>query len=216
MFTGIIEETGVIRAMRAADAGATMLIEAGMVSGLKPGDSVAVNGVCLTVTECRDRTFACDLSGETLHRSSLGRARAGSAVNLERALAVGDRLGGHFVQGHVDGMGRLLAAVPSGRSVIMEFSFPSELERYLVGKGSVAVDGISLTIASLQSGLFGVAVIPFTYRMTNLSRLAPGDDVNLEADILAKYFDRFVQLGLIREPAAETHLTVDQLREQGY
>lgn len=217
MFTGIIEEAGLIRSLRPASAGAFIQIEADRIApGLKPGDSVAVNGVCLTVREIAGQRFTCDLSAETLRRSSLGRATAGTIVNLERPLAVGDRLGGHIVQGHIDGVGKFVSSVSTGDGVDMEFSFPPELERYFVSKGSVAVDGISLTVASLKENSFVVAVIPHTYRVTNLHRLRPGDAVNLEGDILAKYFARFFQLGLIREPAPNRRLTVDELREQGY
>jgi riboflavin synthase len=217
VFTGIIEEVGLIRSLRPASAGASIQIEAVLIApGLKPGDSVAVNGVCLTVREITGQRFACDLSAETLRRSSLGQAMAGTIVNLERPLAVGARLGGHIVQGHIDGVGKLISSLPSGEGVEMEFSFPPELERYFVSKGSVAVDGVSLTVASLKESSFVVAVIPHTYRGTNLHRLRPGDTVDLEGDILAKYFERFFQLGLIRDPAPNRRLTVDELREQGY
>ena len=217
MFTGIIEETGLIRSLRPVSAGAWIQVEAGRIApDLKPGDSVAVNGVCLTVRQIADRCFTCDLSAETLRRTSLGRALAGTFVNLERPLAVGDRMGGHIVQGHVDGVGKLISSIASGEGVEMQFSFPPELERYFVGKGSVAVDGISLTVASLAEKSFVVAVIPHTYRMTNLHRLQPGDAVNLEGDILAKYFERFFALGLGRESALDRRLTIDRLREQGF
>ena len=217
MFTGIIEETGLIRSLRPAAVGASIQVEAGRIaSGLRPGDSVAVNGVCLTVREITGSCFTCDLSAETLRRSSLGRALAGTIVNLERPLAVGDRLGGHIVQGHIDGVGKLISSVASGEGVEMRFSFPPELERYFVSKGSVAVDGISLTVASLTGDSFVVAVIPHTYRVTNLHGLKAGDTVNLEGDILAKYFERFFELGLGRKPAPEDPLTVDKLREQGF
>ena len=217
MFTGIIEETGIIRSIRPASAGATVFIEAErIVADLKTGDSIAVNGACLTVTEPAGRIFSCDVSPETLHRTTLGRTGAGTTVNLERAMAIGDRLGGHIVQGHVDGVGQLVTAVPSGEGMVMEFSFPVELERYLVGKGSIAVDGISLTVASLRTRSFGVAVIPLTYRATNLRHLKPGDPVNLESDLLARYFERFFQLGLTANRTKGSGLTEDRLREQGY
>ena len=217
MFTGIIEETGLIRSLRPASAGASIQVEAGRVaSSLKAGDSVAVNGVCLTVRASTGLCFACDLSAETLRCSSLGRAVAGTIVNLERPLAVGDRLGGHIVQGHIDGVGKLISSAASGEGVEMRFSFPPELERYFVSKGSVAVDGISLTVASLTGNSFVVAVIPHTYSVTNLKRLKPGDVVNLEGDILAKYFERFFELGLGRQPAPDGRLSVNKLREQGF
>jgi riboflavin synthase len=217
LFTGIIEDAGIIRSLRPAAAGALIRIEAGRIApDLKAGDSVAVNGVCLTVTQIDGPSMSCDMSAETLRCSSFGHVREGTAVNLERPLAIGDRLGGHFVQGHVDGVGKLVASVSSGAAVEMEFSFPPEMGRYMVVKGSVAIDGISLTVAALKKDSFIVAVIPHTYRVTNLHTLKPGDAVNLEGDILAKYFERFFQLGLIQEPAPKRKLTVDDLREQGY
>jgi riboflavin synthase len=217
VFTGIVEATGIIRARNAAGGGATLLIEAeGIVPGLKTGDSIAVNGACLTVVEIGARDFVCDLSAETLRRTTLGKVREGISVNLERPLAIGARLGGHFVLGHVDGIGRLVSAVSIGEGMEMEFSVPAELERYLVAKGSVAIDGISLTIAQLRASGFNVAVIPYTYRVTNLHQLRPGDAVNLEGDVLAKYFERFFQLGLMPERKPERKLTVEELKEQGY
>lgn len=198
MFTGIIEEVGGIRALRRGYQGAGMVIAAERISGsLKTGDSVSVNGVCLTVTRQDDRTFSCDLSAETLARSSFQRAREGTPVNLERPVMVGGRLGGHIVQGHVDGVGRLVESVASGDGQVTEISYPRELARYLVHKGSVAVDGISLTIAELGAGSFKVAVIPHTWQSTNLRSLPPGSPVNLEVDPLGKYFERFFQLGLV-------------------
>lgn len=217
MFTGIVEATGVIRARAATSSGATLLIEAeGIVREIKAGDSIAVNGVCLTVVDINAREFVCDLSTETLRRTTLGKMREGISVNLERPLAIGDRLGGHYVLGHVDGIGRLVSAVFIGEGMEMEFAVPAELERYLVAKGSVAIDGISLTIAQLRGNGCTVAVIPYTYRVTNLHQLRPGDAVNLEGDVLAKYFERFFQLGLLPERKHERKMTVEELREQGY
>lgn len=196
LFTGIIEEIGRVRSLRRERQGAVLEISAPQLApALNPGDSVAVNGVCLTVTGRRGELFSCDLSGETLARSSLGLARGGTYVNLERALLAGARFGGHIVQGHVDGMGALVSSAPSGGGGVMEFSFPHELERYLVPKGSIAVDGISLTVAELGRRSFRVAVIPYTWKGTNLQHMRVGDPVNLEADLLAKYFERFFQLG---------------------
>ena len=211
MFTGIIEEVGIVGAMRAGPQEATLTIKAPHIGpSVKTGESVAVNGVCLTVTRVAGDEFTCDLSTETLRRSSLRQVRAGAPVNLERALALGDRLGGHMVQGHVDGVGNLASSVRSGEGWDMEFSFPQELERFLVQKGSIAVDGISLTIASLGNRCFKVAVIPHTYRVSNLGSLRIGDPVNLETDLFGKYFERFIQLGLLearrRRSAVETLL----------
>ena len=204
MFTGIIEETGSILSHRSEREGALLVIETRTLSaGLRNGDSVAVNGVCLTVTHCDDKTFSCQLSMETLGRTSFGTASAGTPVNLERPMKAGDRFGGHFVLGHVDGVGRLLSASTSGDGSNMRFEFPPELERYFVYKGSVAVDGISLTIATLEKGSFSVAVIPHTLNVTNFKDLKVGAPVNLEVDILGKYFERFFQLGLTQRRAGE-------------
>lgn len=215
MFTGIIEETGKIEVLRIGKQGAAIRISAKSIpSTLKTGDSIAVNGVCLTAAASDSCAFECDISAETLRRTSFESTREGAAVNLERPLAVGSRLGGHFVLGHVDGMGKLLFSKPSGAGVEMMFGFPRELDRYLVYKGSIAVDGISLTIASLEEASFSVAVIPHTLQNTNLMHLRIGDLVNLEVDILGKYFERFYQLGLLAGKGPK--ITVDYLKEQGY
>ncbi len=215
MFTGIVEATGLIRALRHTKAGAAMTVSApGIAGDLKVGDSIAVNGVCLTTVRCAQDSFDCDLSPETLARTSFGRAREGAPVNLERPLAVGSRLGGHFVQGHVDGIGTIAAMTPAGDGAVMSIEFPLPLERYLVSKGSIAVDGVSLTVASITGNSFGVAVIPYTLQQTNLGRLRPGDLVNLEVDILAKYFERFFQLGLGQERSDKWN--VEYLKEQGF
>ncbi len=215
MFTGIIEETGRIEALRAGSQGGSVRISARSApSDLHPGDSIAVSGVCLTVTSTGGTSFTCELSAETLRRTAFEHAREGAIVNLERALTVGSRLGGHFVLGHVDGTGKLLSSRPSGVGVEMAFSYPRELERYIVFKGSIAVDGISLTIASLEDTNFGVAVIPHTLENTNLKHMRPGDPVNLEVDILGKYFERYLRLGLLEGKGAK--ITPDYLKEQGY
>jgi riboflavin synthase len=161
LFTGIIEEVGTILNLRRQSSGGVLVVGAEAVTdGLKPGDSVAVNGACLTVTEASPRSLTCDLSSETLERSTFGRQREGARVNLERSLAVGSRFGGHFVLGHVDRVGRLLSRSPSGGGWLFSFEFPTELAPYFVSKGSAAVDGISLTVASITETTFAVAVIP--------------------------------------------------------
>ncbi len=199
LFTGIIEEVGRLLSLRRGYQGAALDVAAETVpSSLQVGDSIAVNGVCLTATHCRRGGFSCDLSSETLDRSAFQQMREGDPLNLERPLAVGGRLGGHIVQGHVDGIGRLLSSTSSGEGQVLEFSFTRDLERYLVSKGSIAVDGISLTISELRRQSFKVAVIPHTWRSTNLPHLRVGSTVNLEADLLAKYFERFIQLGLVQ------------------
>ncbi len=215
MFTGIIEDLGTFQAPNHEAAGTSLTVAARKIADeLKAGDSVAVNGVCLTATRTENGVFTCDLSPETLQRTCLGRLREGVALNLERPLAVGDRLGGHFVMGHVDGIGRLASTAPNGSGCVMSFCFPPELARYLVYKGSIAVDGISLTIASLANESFTVAVIPHTLEVTNLKALRPGDEVNLEVDILGKYFERFLQLGLLQDRPGK--LTFEYLKEQGF
>jgi riboflavin synthase len=216
MFTGIIEEVGTIQELRFISEGAVLTAAARIVpSDLKIGDSIAVNGVCLTATRTGQGSFSCDISAETLRLSSFKQARQGSKINLERSMMLGGRLGGHFVQGHVDGVGELASKTRSGEGWEISFEFPRDLERYLVYKGSIAVDGISLTIAALEKNSFSVAVIPHTLESTNLNHLGIGDPVNLEVDILGKYFERFFQLGLIQGEKS-TKLTVEYLRDQGF
>jgi riboflavin synthase len=217
VFTGIIEETGIIQDLRMIVEGAVITIASKVIpASLKIGDSVSINGVCLTATRVGTESFLCDISSETLQRSGFGQARKGAIVNLERSLMIGDRLGGHFVLGHVDDVGKLAGKISSGEGYELSFDFPQKLERYLVHKGSIAVNGISLTIASLGKGSFSVAVIPHTYQSTNLSRLMIGDAVNLEVDILGKYFERFFQLGVSQGSKTESKLTMDYLKNQGF
>lgn len=217
MFTGIIEEIGIIQELRLASEGAAITISCRViVPDLKIGDSVAVNGVCLTATSIGSDFFVCDISAETLRRSSLRQARSGAKVNLERALMAGGRLGGHFVSGHVDDVGTLAGKTASGEGYEMTFAFPKELERYLVYKGSIAINGISLTISSLQTEKFSVAVIPHTFTATNLNQLSVGDPVNLEVDILGKYFERYFQLGLASSQKSESKITAEYLINQGF
>jgi riboflavin synthase len=215
VFTGIIEETGRIEDLRHGYQGATINIAAKLVlAGMKQGDSIAVNGVCLTVVQKNDASFVCDLSSETLRRTSLGKAREGTVVNLERPLAMDARLGGHFVQGHVDAVGRVARMLPEGGGSVLSIEFPPDLGRYVVPKGSIAVDGISLTIASLEPRLFSVAIIPHTLRATNLRTLRAGDPVNLEVDILGKYVERLLQPEMQQNNASKWN--VEYLKEQGF
>ena len=193
MFTGIIEELGSVESFEAHDGGARMIFAASLVtSDSKDGDSISVNGVCLTALDVTPESFAADLSQETLDRSTLGALRAGSRVNLERAVTPSTRLGGHIVQGHVDGRGTFVGATEHGDFWTVRIGFPPELSRYLVHKGSVSVEGISLTIASLGEDHFDIAVIPKTWELTNLSTLKSGDHVNLEVDVIAKYVERML------------------------
>jgi riboflavin synthase len=195
MFTGIVEETGRVAAVQVTPEGARLEIVAPLVAaGARVGDSVAVNGVCLTATEVSEglARLAFDAVPETLSRTNVGSLRSGDRVNLERPLAVGDRLGGHIVQGHVDGVGRIAALTPEGSATRVAIAAPEALMRYVVEKGSVAVDGISLTVAGVDGGEFAVAIIPHTWEVTNLSYRRVGDMVNLEVDILAKYVERLM------------------------
>lgn len=193
MFTGIIEEIGRVRSIQPNGENARIVIEARTVTeDTKHGDSIAVNGVCLTALDIQQDSFAADVSRETLDRSTLGGLNVGTAVNLERAVTPATRLGGHIVQGHVDATGRFLSAVDHQGSWTMRIGYPPDVARYLVFKGSVAVEGISLTIANLADDYFEIAIIPKTWEVTNLSQLKPGDRVNLEADVIAKYVERIL------------------------
>ncbi len=193
MFTGIIEELGRVREIEKRGEDARIVIEAHTVTqNSKNGDSISVNGVCLTALVVESDSFAADVSKETLFRSTLGRLYTGSPVNLERAVTPETRLGGHIVQGHVDATGKLISSEKHGDSWTFRFAYPKEIARYLVFKGSVAVDGISLTIADLANDQFEIAVIPKTLELTNFSQLKPGDEVNLEADVIAKYVERML------------------------
>jgi riboflavin synthase len=208
-------EVGRVRHASRRGDGAYFVISARLVlEGTRIGDSISINGVDLTVIEMGADYFSADASLETLNRSTLGNLKAGSRVNLERALAVGERMGGHMVQGHVDGTGELLSVSAEGNAYRCRLAFPRELGRYIAEKGSIAVDGISLTVAALEADWFEVVVIPHTWRETTLAAVKRGDRVNLEVDVLAKYVERMLGPGN-REPA-KTKLTVRHLTEQGY
>ena len=187
MFTGIVEELGRIRAV---GKGQLTVAAQKALDGTEPGDSIAVNGACLTVIAVGDGTFSVEVVPETLRRTNLGNLHLGETVNLERALAVGGRLGGHFVQGHVDGTGRILSMTPEGESVLMKISASSEVMHYLVEKGFIAVDGVSLTIIERDATSFSVSLVTFTRQNTTLGGRRLGDPVNLEVDIIAKYVER--------------------------
>src|SRR5437773_7184165 len=193
MFTGIIEELGHVRSVVKRSENARIVIEARTITeDTHDGDSIAVNGVCLTALETTPKSFAADVSKETLLRSTLGSLRTGSPVNLERAVTPATRLGGHIVQGHVDARRKFLGSEDHGESWTFRFAYPREISKYLVFKGSVAVEGISLTIANLTDEYFDIAVIPKTFEVTNFSSLKPGDLVNLEVDVIAKYVERIL------------------------
>lgn len=215
MFTGIIEELGKIVELRPHVGGAKIRIAATLVAdGTKDGDSIAVNGVCLTALESTAAGFSADISKETLERSTLGNLAVGSRVNLERAVTPSTRLGGHIVQGHVDARGEFISAIQNGDFWTVRIGYPKEISNYLVYKGSVSVEGISLTIASLTVDHFEIALIPKTWELTNLSTLEPGDPVNLEADVIAKYVERIL-IGRDKTPAAGS-VTMDTLKNAGF
>jgi len=196
VFTGIVEELGEITAVEnLGDASRFRLRGPVVTDGAKHGDSIAVNGVCLTVVEHEGDEFTADVMAETLDRSSLGALAVGSRVNLERPMALGARLGGHIVQGHVDGTGQILARTPSENWEIVKISLPAEITRYVVEKGSITVDGISLTVVEAGADFFTVSLIPTTLALTTLGLKQPGDPVNLEVDVIAKYVERLVGAG---------------------
>jgi riboflavin synthase len=206
VFTGIVEELGTVASVEPLVDGTRLTVHGPLVSSdAKIGDSIAVNGVCLTVVEVSGESFGVDVVQETLRRSSLKNLSAGDRVNLERAMALGDRLGGHIVQGHVDGTGVLRAVEPDG---VTRFDLPARLSRYVVEKGSITVDGVSLTVVDAGGGEFSVALIPTTKELTTLGVLGPGDEVNIEVDVLAKHVERLAAAHL-------EHLTNDAAAHSG-
>jgi len=193
MFTGIVREQGQVVSAEAGGAGVRLVVDAPVTAGaVVVGDSVSISGVCLTVTAAANGSLAFDVVHETLNRTAFGDLAPGTPVNVEPALRAGDPLGGHYVQGHVDGVGRIRRIDPEGDGRRVWIDPPSELERYLVEKGSVAIDGVSLTVAQLDESGFAVALIPHTLAVTTLGGRAAGDLVNLEVDVLAKYVERLV------------------------
>lgn len=217
MFTGIIEHLGKIESLASGTEGGRLRIAtsgaADIAASMKLGDSISVNGCCLTVVEFGGGHFCADLSGETLRRTSFAEKKPGQGVNLERPLAADARLGGHFVQGHVDGVGRVARILPEGDNWWLSIRVPEDLRRYVAEKGSIAVDGISLTVARWQGGVADIAVIPFTYEHTNVGAMVPGDGVNIEVDILAKYVESLISA---RQSPAESRLKIKDLTEQGF
>jgi riboflavin synthase len=217
MFTGIIEHVGKIEGLELSNDGGRLCVN---ISGawaeaapLKISDSIAVNGCCLTVVESDVGHFAADLSGETLRRTALGEKKPGAPVNLERPLIASARLGGHFVQGHVDTVGRVTQLVREGDTWWLSVRVPEDLRRYVAEKGSIAIDGISLTVARWRDGIADFAIIPFTYEHTSIHALAIGDFVNIECDILAKYVESLIE---VRHGQPAPRVTVTELVEQGF
>ncbi|MCK5653625.1 MAG: riboflavin synthase [Dehalococcoidia bacterium] len=205
MFTGIVEEIGTVRAAR---PGQLLIAAQKVLEDTRPGDSVAVNGVCLTATALAPDSFSVDVMPETLGRTNLGALRPGDGVNLERPLAVGGRFGGHFVQGHVDGVGRVVSVTPEKEALLLKFEALQEIMRYIVAKGFIAVDGVSLTVVECNSTSFTVSLVTFTLENTTLGGRRPGNMVNLEVDIIAKY------VAPLREEA--TAITMEFLAEHGF
>ena len=206
MFTGLVETIGIIDSLRPEGPGVRLLVRAGVVADdASLGDSIAINGCCLTVVEKNGETLGFDAGSETLSRTNLGKLLPGSRVNLERSLKVGDRLGGHYVNGHIDAVGTLDQVKQEGAWAFYWFRVPQELSRQMASKGSITVDGVSLTLVDVQPGLFSVALIPHTLETTTLGKLIPGDAVNIETDILAKYVEQQLQFKHeIRNPKSET------------
>jgi len=213
MFTGIIEELGTVASMTTRPTGARITVRCKTVlSDASEGVSIAVNGVCLTALDIRPDSFSADVAPETLRRTNLGALAAGSRVNLERPLSPTGRLSGHIVQGHVDGTGELLGLEALGdENWWLRVRVPVELDPFLVFKGSIAIDGISLTIAALEADVLSVTIIPHTFRHTTLGGYQPGARVNLECDVLAKHVEK-----LLRKVELKNPLTVEKLREQGF
>lgn len=215
MFTGIVEELGTIRSIRRGAASAVLSIGAeAVLSDLRIGDSVAVNGVCLTATGVDGSGFTADVMHETLQRSSLGALGPGSRVNLERAMAADGRFGGHIVSGHIDGTGTIAERRRDDNAVWYTVSASPALLRYIVEKGSIAIDGISLTVASVEADRFSVSVIPHTAAVTLLGAKGPGDVVNLETDIIGKYVERLLRPA--DTPAARSGISLEFLAENGF
>lgn len=193
VFTGIVRELGRIVSLEGDEEQARLVVAApGLAPGLEIGDSMAVDGCCLTVVDLEQESIAFDLSAETLSRSAIGSLGAGQSVNLEPAIRVGESLGGHYVQGHVDAVGRVRSLVPEGDGVRMWIELPPDVLRYCVEKGSLTAQGVSLTVAELTDDAVAVALIPHTLEMTTLGKVGPGDSVNLEADVIAKYVERLL------------------------
>ncbi|NLN94309.1 MAG: riboflavin synthase [Candidatus Hydrogenedens sp.] len=207
MFTGLIEDVGVVSRRSGADLA---ILSKKLLDDLKDGDSVSVNGACLTVAALTREGFVVQVSPESYARTTLGALRPGHAVNLERAMRADGRFGGHFVLGHVDGVGRVVSVRPQGEFTLWTFQAPEEVSRYLVPKGSIAIDGISLTVANLEKDTFSVAIIPVTIEHTTLSLRKSGDQVNMEADVIGKHVRHFMKND------ATSGVTTDLLARNGF
>lgn len=211
MFTGIVEETGRIRAIGAEGISIAAAL---VLDGLHSGDSIAVNGVCLTVTDFDKNSFQADVMPETVRCTALSALRRGNLVNLERALEVSSRLGGHIVSGHVDGVGLIKGFKTEGNAVLLRVSAAAEIIKYIIPKGSVALDGISLTVVEVAADSFTVSLIPHTRANTDLQEKQPGEKINIENDIIGKYVDRFLHYGAAQKDTVG--ITKDLLRKYGF
>lgn len=215
MFTGIIEETGIVRGIKTKPDSSALIISGEVIfDDLKLGDSVAVNGVCLTVSELSGKTFTADVMHETLSRSSVGSLKEGSRVNLERAMPANGRFGGHIVSGHIDGTGVIADIKKDGNAVLYKIKAPEKIMKYIVEKGSVAIDGVSLTVTDTGPDSFGVSIIPHTSVFTILSEKSPGDTVNLENDIIGKYIEKLI--GFEQAVKPDSKITMEFLTKFGY
>lgn len=217
MFTGIIEGLGAVAAVRPAGQGRRLAIAAGFdLDGTKVGDSIAVSGACLTAVAVAGRQFEADVSPETLAKTTLGSVRVGERVNLERALRLSDRIDGHLVSGHTDGTGVIDSREAAGNAVVVTVRVPEALTRYMIVKGSVAVDGVSLTINRLEAGRFSVSIIPHTGKLTTIGFKPKGDPVNIEVDLIGKYVEKFLAARSDRPAGAPSGVSMELLAKAGY
>ena len=217
MFTGIVEEIGIIKNVKRGGRSVVLEIQARKVlEDLRVGDSIATNGVCLTVVSFSNGKFQADVMPETMRRTNLGTLRSGDRVNLERALCLNGRLGGHIVSGHVDGTGDIVAKEQDENAILVTITTASEVLRYIVAKGSITIDGISLTVVSVDTGSFQVSIIPHTQQETTLVHKRVGETVNLENDVLAKYVEKLLHLERVVPEEKRTGLTLDFLSANGF
>jgi riboflavin synthase len=218
MFTGIVEAKGEIVSLTPKGGDMTLRIRTGALdlADVQLGDSIAVNGVCLTVVTLPGDGFTADVSGETLRLTSLGSLRAGSAVNLEKALTPTTRLGGHLVSGHVDGLGEVVSMKPDARSIRFDIRAPDALAKYIAQKGSITVDGISLTVNEVNGAVFSLNIVPHTQQMTTIADWKPGSKVNLEVDVIARYLERLLMGERAAQPGEQGSISMAFLAEHGY
>ena len=215
MFTGLIEELGIVKAIQSGAKSIQLTITAKKVlEDVKIGDSIAVNGTCLTVVRYNQHDFTADVMPETVKRTVLSQLKIGDVVNLERTLALGDRFGGHIVSGHIDGIGTILSMTKDDNAIVVKIKVADHLLRYIIEKGPVAIDGISLTVVEVADSYFSVSLIPHSAQMTTLGKKAVGDIVNIENDIIGKYVERLLNLSVKEEK--KTSISMDFLRENGF